>query len=95
MEIGTGTLISWGCQFLDNNIHHVIIDGTKESKNSGIKIGDRCWIGSNCTILPDVVIPNGCVVATGSIVTKAFDQENCLIAGSPARVIKTNISWKP
>lgn len=95
LEIGSGTLISWGCQFLDNNIHHVIIDGTKESKKAGIKIGDRCWIGSNCTILPDVVIPNGCVVATGSIVTKAFTQENCLIAGSPAKVIKTDISWEP
>ncbi|MEA5596124.1 acyltransferase [Rivularia sp. UHCC 0363] len=95
LEIGEKTLVSWGCEFLDNNIHHLIIDGKKKNKTSGIKIGNHCWIGSNCTILADVVIPDGCVVATGSIVTKAFEKENCLIGGSPAKIIKEGISWEP
>ena len=29
----------------------------------------------------------------GSIVTKKFNQEDIIIAGSPAKIIKENVSW--
>ena len=43
--------------------------------------------------MKNTTIPNGCVVATRSIVTRNFEKENCIIAGSPAKVVKENISW--
>ncbi|WP_261156851.1 acyltransferase [Serratia liquefaciens] len=39
-------------------------------------------------------IASGCVVAANSVVSGDFLESNCLIAGSPARVVKRNISWK-
>ncbi len=51
-------------------------------------IGNNCWIGGGVTILAGVTIGNGCVIAAGSVVTQSVP-ENAVVAGIPARVIKT------
>lgn len=53
-----------------------------------ITIGDNVWIGGGATILPGVTLGDNVVVAAGSVVTKSFDQNNIVLAGNPARVIK-------
>ena len=35
-----------------------------------IKIGKNVWIGANVTVVPEVCIGNGAIVAAGSVVTK-------------------------
>jgi acetyltransferase-like isoleucine patch superfamily enzyme len=55
---------------------------------SETRIGDYCWIGFNCTILPGVVLGNNTTVAANSVVTKSFPEGNCLIGGVPAKLIK-------
>ena len=53
-----------------------------------IKIGDNCWFGANVSVMPGVTIGAGCVIAAGAVVTKDMPA-NSLIAGVPAKVIKT------
>lgn len=53
-----------------------------------IKIGDNCWFGANVSVMPGVTIGEGCVIAAGAVVTKDMPA-NSLIAGVPAKVIKT------
>lgn len=53
-----------------------------------ITIGDDCWIGGHVTINPGVTLGNNVVVASGAVVTKSFG-DNVVIAGVPARVIRT------
>lgn len=53
----------------------------------GIKIGKNCWIGSKVTILDNVQIGDGCVIAAGAVVHKSFPP-NTVIGGVPARAIK-------
>ena len=55
-------------------------------KSSPIIIKKNVWIGANAIILPGVVIGNSCIIGAGSVVTKSFE-DNCVIAGSPARII--------
>lgn len=50
-------------------------------------IGNNVWIGENVSILAGSRVGNGCIVAANSVVTKSFD-DNCIIAGNPARIIK-------
>ena len=44
--------------------------------------------------MKDVKISRNSVVAYGSLVTKKFEQENVLLAGIPAKIVKENIYWK-
>jgi len=52
-----------------------------------VVIEDRVWIGNNATILPNVTIGQGAIIAAGAVVTKdvpAF----AVAAGNPAKIIK-------
>jgi acetyltransferase-like isoleucine patch superfamily enzyme len=56
---------------------------------SPISIGDDVWLGANVTVLKGARIGNGCVVATGSVVTAGDYPDRSILAGAPAKVIKT------
>lgn len=52
-------------------------------------IGNNVWIGDKATILPNVTIGEGCVIAANSVVTKNVPPYS-VVAGIPAKVIKQN-----
>lgn len=53
-----------------------------------IRIGNDCWIGGHATINPGVTLGDNVVVAAGAVVTHSYGN-NVVLAGVPARVIKT------
>lgn len=57
------------------------------SVTNEIVIGENSWIGVNASIVGDVHIGKGCVVGANSFVTKNVP-DYCVVAGSPARIIK-------
>ena len=58
-----------------------------ESFFGEIVIEDGCWLASRCTVLPNVVIGAGSIVAAGSVVTRNVPPHT-LVAGVPARVVR-------
>lgn len=97
--IGDNTCIGGNCKILDNDFHP--IEAEKRNKllrnahggdsdlipSREIIIGKNCFIGCNTIILKGTVIGDGCVVGAGAVVSGKFE-DNCVIAGNPARVIK-------
>lgn len=57
--------------------HLILVDHDHNFRGQGeefvigeVTIGDRVWVGANCTILKNVHIGNDCVIAAGSVVSK-------------------------
>ncbi len=94
ITIGDDCAISHNVTILDSDFHVLIKDGVEQPRHgTGISIGNHVWIGTGVTILKDVQVGDGAVIASGSLVTKDVPSK-CLAAGIPAKVIDTDIGWK-
>lgn len=51
-------------------------------------IGDNVFLGVGCTIMTPIKIGNNVIIGAGSVVTKDIP-DNCIVAGNPAKIIKT------
>jgi len=58
------------------------------------RIGADCFIGGRSLILPGVEIGDGCVVGAGSVVTRSVPPRS-LVAGNPARILRSEIEVGP
>lgn len=67
---------------------HDYLSSDLDSEYSGISIGERVWIGANCTILGGVHIGDQAVIGAGAVVTKDIPAR-CVAVGVPARVIRS------
>jgi acetyltransferase-like isoleucine patch superfamily enzyme len=88
VQIGQNVDIAPRCVILTGT--HEIGDSTHRAgkgKSESVIIGNGTWIGAHSTILGGVCIGQGCVIAAGSLVREDID-DNCLVAGVPARVIR-------
>lgn len=59
-----------------------------ETAYSPIVIGERVWIGANCTILGGVTIGDQAVIGAGAVVTKDIPPFSVAV-GVPAKVVRT------
>lgn len=94
IQIGAGALFSNNIE-VHSTDYHGIYDNTGKRINpdEDIVIGNNVWIGLGCKILKGAAIQAGSVVGAGSLVTRKFNEENVILAGNPARIIKHNIIW--
>ena len=91
IKIGKNVYIGEGATIRDSDSHLVVYEGYIMTKP--IVISDNVWIGLNATILKGVTVGEGAVIAAGAVVTKDVPPYS-MVAGVPAKVVKTNINWK-
>jgi len=89
IEIGKNVIMGMGSKIISAN--HDVDDFSKHIRKP-VKIGNNVWIGANVVILPGVEIGDNTIIGAGSIVTKSFKEENLIIAGNPAIIIKKSQS---
>lgn len=63
------------------------------TRDRSVVIGDNCYVGSAVLFAPGVKIGHHCVVGMGSVLTRSFNEDYLLIAGTPARVMRRNWDW--
>jgi acetyltransferase-like isoleucine patch superfamily enzyme len=75
---------------------HPIFDigtGLRVNPARDITIGDHVWVGWGAMLLGGTTIAEGCVVGMRSVVKGTFPN-NCILVGSPARVVRRNVAWE-
>jgi acetyltransferase-like isoleucine patch superfamily enzyme len=95
ISFGDNAVLGWNIHIRDSD-GHKIYDENKNviNANRPINIGNQVWIASYANILKGATISDNSIVAFGSIVTKPFLEENVIIGGIPASVVKKNINWE-
>jgi acetyltransferase-like isoleucine patch superfamily enzyme len=90
---GDNVMIGYDCFFLDYDAHGIFDCETNARINNkrGIALGDNIWIGACSKIIPGAGISDHSMVALGSLVCKKHIETNVLLAGIPAKIVKTNI----
>jgi acetyltransferase-like isoleucine patch superfamily enzyme len=103
IEIGNDVLVSMSCNLIDTNSHSLhsyervndTIDWQSDLEHKNwnvveskkITIMDKCWIGLRSIVMKGVVLNEGTIVGSGSVVTKSTDAFTA-VAGNPARKVK-------
>jgi acetyltransferase-like isoleucine patch superfamily enzyme len=94
VEIGEDCMMSAGSGIRNSDGHSVIDEasGARTNPARDVKIGDHVWIGLGVQVLKGVQMGTQSIAAAGSVVVKDVEPHT-LVAGIPARPIRSGISW--
>ncbi len=97
VRIGKACMLSRGIEIRATDVHKVYdIDSDERlnSAHSDVVVGDYIWVAANVTISKNVSIASGCIIAAGAFVNKSIETANCMVAGTPAKIIRQNVRWE-
>lgn len=94
LTIGDGCLLASDTDITISDMHSIIDLSTNQRINQArdIVIEKRVWVGQRSMILKGAHIGEGSVIGAQSTVSGQIPAY-CAAAGSPARVIRQNITW--
>ena len=96
IKIGDDCMIASSCEIRTSDSHSLLDrNGERINNAQDIILGGHVWIAMGSLILKGANISKDCVVAAKAVVCKMTEQvkEGSLLGGTPARVLKENISW--
>lgn len=99
---GNKVEISDNCMFSNNVVlrtgeaPHLIFDldsGRYIDEGGHIVVGTHSWVGEHAYLTKRARIGPESIVAACAVVTTAFEDQNVVIGGNPAKVVKRGIQW--
>ncbi len=95
VEIGEDCMISVGADIRNTDGHSVIelASGERTNPAADIYVSDHAWIGLGAQVLKGVRIGEHSIAAAGCVVVKDVPP-NTIVAGVPARPIRSGITWE-
>lgn len=87
IEIGENVYIGPKVSIISKN--HDFENYTKYTDDNPVRIGKNCWLATGCIILSGVSLAEHTIVGAGAVVTHSFTETNIVIAGNPAKIVKT------
>jgi len=95
VDIGEGCMLANDIDIRTGDSHSILdaASGSRINFAQDVSIRNSVWIAAHAIILKGVTIGENSVVAAGAVVTKSCEPGS-LLAGNPARVVKTGIAWR-
>jgi acetyltransferase-like isoleucine patch superfamily enzyme len=96
VTIGCDCMLSREVEIRSTDVHKIYDNTTNEWLNrpASTTIGSNVWIAARAFISKGAKVPDGSIVGAASFVNRAFEEPNVIIAGTPAKVVKTNVRWE-
>ena len=93
VEIGEDCMFSSEISIWASDTHTILRDGKCSNVGKYVKLGDHVWLGYGVTVLKNTTIADNSIVGAQSVVGGTFNDTGSIIAGNPARVVRTGINW--
>lgn len=93
--VGDDCMFATGNQMRTDDVHAIydVYSGERLNKSKDITIGAHTWVSYNAKIFGGSSIGSGSIVGLNSIVKGKFPN-NCTIAGSPAKIVRSDVAWE-
>lgn len=95
VDIGEDCMFSFGAIIHCGDGHSIFDKKTGKRLNkiaNNITIGNHVWCGFRANILAPTVIGDDSIIGAASLVKGVFES-NCVLAGTPARTIRRDVTW--
>lgn len=89
ITIGKDFLCSWGVFITDSDWHSI----GSQAHQADVFIDNHVWIANNSSVLKGSIIGSNSIVASQSKLINKEYPPNSMLAGAPAKVVKTDITW--
>lgn len=95
ITLGEDSQISDGAMLRTSDSHPIYDEeGARINHAAAIHIGSHAWVGSHASLLKGAGVGDGSIVGHRALVTKDFSaQGNAVLAGAPAKVVRTGVRW--
>ncbi len=92
--VGRGCLFSGGIHVRTGDSHSLTdLEGRRINPSQDITIGNHTWVGRSVTVLKGARVPDSSVIGASAVVTKAFMEPHCVIAGNPSKIVRRKVDW--
>lgn len=94
ITIGQDCLFSSDIQLRTGDSHSVLdLQGRRINGSEDIVIGDHVWVGTKAFLNKGARVAPHSIIGACALVTKAFEEPHCALAGVPAKVVKRDVDW--
>lgn len=93
--IGNDCMFSNDVEIRNGDSHSIWALNSNYRLNNAKKvlIGNHVWLCAHSRIMKGAVIPDNCVIGNSAIVSSPLYNCNSIYAGTPAKMVKTDIEW--
>ena len=93
ITIGKDCMFSYNTVVFNTDGHSILKDNLLINKARNLVIADHVWIGFGAVILKNSKILSDSIIGYNSVVSGRFKDKNIVLAGNPAKIVKTDINW--
>ena len=87
-------LFSSGVKIRTGDSHSIVdMEGNRINPSEDVVIGEHVWLGTDVICLKGTRIPGHCIVGARALTNRSFAEGNCVLAGVPARIVKTGVDY--